>query len=400
MPVQNSSSRKRLLALAGGLFVGLVAVEAFLQVADVQPTRYRPPRFKAFDGNTFRRSDMWGDGLIKQPSPLPGIDMGQYTPGARFRVEYDSNPRGYFDEHNGVEMTVNQLGLRGPETSRDKPTGTLRLLGLGDSFTFGVGVQDQHTFLRRLETRLANRLRNQQPVEVLNAGTQGYNTRDQQLNLEHRWLELKPDVVLVVFYLNDIYRDEAAVAFWNNGEGDGVYLQPSGWARYSLLIDWCQYAWRARQLRQSMIAHYSQAYFTSPRSFFQHTQQPQDSDSQHMDWPASRAALLRIVELAKQHDFQVGLAIFPELMSLDDYPFVAIHSFVEETCDEIGLKVHDLLPAFQGKQDHTLWVHPTDHHPNEIAHDIAARSLEPFLHSLIKTHSSTTRSQDQTQTPQ
>ena len=375
MSSPSTRGRIRLLALAGGLIVGLVVAEALLRIGDVRPERYRAPRWSAFDGTAFRRSDMWGDGRIKQPSPFAGIDMGQYTPGARFRIEYASNPRDYFDSDNGVEMTVNPMGLRGPEVSAEKTAGTLRVIGLGDSFTFGVGVRDEHTFLRRLE----GRLNQYQLVEVLNAGTQGYNTRDQQITLENRWLALKPDLVLVVFYLNDIYRDESAVAFWNNGEGHGVYLQPTGLARHSHLIDWCQYSWRAKELRQRMIAHYSQAYFTDPRSFFAKPV----SRSQPMDWSASRAALVRIVELARTHGFQVGLAIFPELMSLEDYPFTAIHAFVEETCKEIGMPVHDLLSAFQGHSDHQLWVHPTDHHPNEIAHDLAAASLEKFLRTLI-----------------
>jgi len=388
MPVSPSRGRNRLLALAGGLVLGLVIAEVFLQLTDFEPERFRPPRWSAFDGHLYRRSDMWADGLIKQPSPLAGIDMGQYTPGARFRIEYSSNPRGYFDKQNGVEMSINDLGLRGPEVARKKPAGTLRLLGLGDSFTFGVGVRDEHTFLRRLEGRLGK----EQPLEILNAGTQGYNTRDQQVTLEHRWLELEPDLVLVTFYLNDIYRDESAVAFWNNGEGDGVYLQPTGLARHSRLIDWCQYSWRARDLRRRMIAHYSQAYFTDPRSYFAGG----NSRSQQMDWPASRAALVRIVELASRHRFRVGLAIFPELMSLEDYPFTAIHAFVEETCGEIGLPVHDLLPAFQGKRDRELWVHQTDHHPNEIAHEIAARSLEEFVRSQLGVNAATT---DSSQSP-
>lgn len=375
MSSPSTRGRIRLLALAGGVIVGVVVAEALLRIGDVRPERYRAPRWSAFDGTAFRRSDMWGDGRIKQPSPFAGIDMGQYTPGARFRIEYASNPRDYFDSDNGVEMTVNPMGLRGPEVSAEKTAGTLRVIGLGDSFTFGVGVRDEHTFLRRLE----GRLNQYQLVEVLNAGTQGYNTRDQQITLENRWLELKPDLVLVVFYLNDIYRDESAVAFWNNGEGHGVYLQPTGLARHSHLIDWCQYSWRAKELRQRMIAHYSQAYFTDPRSFFAKPV----SRSQPMDWSASRAALVRIVELARTHGFQVGLAIFPELMSLEDYPFTAIHAFVEETCKEIGMPVHDLLSAFQGHSDHQLWVHPTDHHPNEIAHDLAAASLEKFLRTLI-----------------
>ncbi|MFP6769084.1 MAG: SGNH/GDSL hydrolase family protein [Planctomycetaceae bacterium] len=368
---------RQLLAITVGLAIGLVLAEAGLQVGNVRPQRFSAPRWSAFNGSSFRPSDMWGDGLIKRPSRLAEIDMGEYTPGARFRVEYASNPRGYFDDRDGVEMRVNGVGLRGPEIASQKPEGTLRLLGLGDSFTFGVGVRDDDTFLRRLETRLSART----SCQVLNAGTQGYNTHDQQLVLEDRWLGFKPDIVLVVFYLNDVYRDEAAVAFWNNGEGDGVYLRPTGAARFSLLADWCQHSWRARALQQRMIRHYDQAYFTDPKQFFANPQAP---DARKMDWPSSRHALERIAELGRDHGFRVGLAIFPELMSLDDdYPFAAIHELVAAACHKIGLPVHDLFPALKGHAARDLWVHPTDHHPNELAHDLVARSLEQFVRDSL-----------------
>jgi hypothetical protein len=53
-----------------------------------------------------------------------------------------------------VTFAINQQGLRGPEVSQAKPPGTFRVLGLGDSFTFGTGVREQDTFLRRLEVDL------------------------------------------------------------------------------------------------------------------------------------------------------------------------------------------------------------------------------------------------------
>lgn len=39
----------------------------------------------------------------------------------------------------------------------------------------------------------------------------------------------------------------------------------------------------------------------------------------------------------------------------------------------------DLLPVYSAYQDKDLWVNPTDQHPNEIAHKLAAESLSDFL---------------------
>jgi hypothetical protein len=39
----------------------------------------------------------------------------------------------------------------------------------------------------------------------------------------------------------------------------------------------------------------------------------------------------------------------------------------------------DLLDTFRGHDEKSLWVHPTDHHPNEAAHALAAEAIERFV---------------------
>jgi hypothetical protein len=41
--------------------------------------------------------------------------------------------------------------------------------------------------------------------------------------------------------------------------------------------------------------------------------------------------------------------------------------------------VLDLFDAFRGRDGPSLWVHPTNQHPNEEAHAIAAEALGRFL---------------------
>ena len=49
---------------------------------------------------------------------------------------------------------VNHLGLRGRETTVEKPPGTRRIVMLGDSFTMGKGVEDDETFSVLVERAL------------------------------------------------------------------------------------------------------------------------------------------------------------------------------------------------------------------------------------------------------
>lgn len=97
--------------------------------------------------------------------------------------------------HFGVPVAFNSLGLRDAERSPAPEPGTVRILALGDSVTFGMGVPEADTSPRRLESLL-----NAAPgprVEVRNMGTPGYNTLQELAQLREVGLGLRPDLVVV-----------------------------------------------------------------------------------------------------------------------------------------------------------------------------------------------------------
>lgn len=57
-----------------------------------------------------------------------------------------------------------------------KPPNTLRIITIGDSFTFGQFVNDNDTYPKQLELKLSNALKNKfKNVEVINLGVPGYD---------------------------------------------------------------------------------------------------------------------------------------------------------------------------------------------------------------------------------
>ncbi|MFO0980791.1 MAG: SGNH/GDSL hydrolase family protein [Planctomycetota bacterium] len=364
------TARRVLLALAGAA-VALLVAEALLRALAIRPERCAPPRWLTWDGASYQDLGLWGNGRNKRTSPFvsDGVVMGEYVPGAKFKVVYASDPRGYFDADHSITFTINALGMRGPQTTRAKPAGQFRVLGIGDSFTFGTGVHERDTYLSQLEQLLQAHDHSGRHA-VLNAGVMGYNTRDEVLYLERRWLDLDPDLVLIGFYLNDAYDD---VAFANMGEDLALTLEPTGLARASYVIDILQHAWRAHALKLALDQRYRSVYFQQPRRYLERS----DTD---MDWLVARRSLEHAVALAREHHFAIALVLFPELRDLDgDYPFRAIHELVLDAAAQIGLPALDLLATFRGHPDRELWVHPSDHHPNEIAHRLAALQIERFL---------------------
>ena len=367
---------KPILALCLGVLVGLLVAECLLRVLRIRPERYEAPRWQVQVDGEFLDSDIWGGGRVKRRSRFEGlgVKMGEYVPGAVFRCVYASNPSGYFDADNGAVMTVGLDGLRGgaaPIAKRKSP-GTYRILLLGDSFTFGVGVRDEDTFARVLERRLNAQGHGSPRVEVMNAAVQGYNTRDEVLYLEHQWLAFQPDLVLIVFYINDAYADDAIL---NMGQELGFDLErPVGLARHSYLWDLASHKILARQVSRRVQAFYRSFYFAEARQFLG------NPGGERVDWRVSRAALARAAALTRANGTRLGLVVFPELYGLDGaYPFTDVHRLVKETCGELAVPCLDLFDAFRGRDERALWVHPTDHHPNEKAHRLVADAVQAWL---------------------
>ncbi|MGH0031276.1 MAG: alginate O-acetyltransferase AlgX-related protein [Myxococcota bacterium] len=142
--------------------------------------------------------------------------------------EYDFHPTRGLMPGKGVEQfdwnrefqiwkRHNSLGFRGPEFPLEKPPGTTRVLVLGDSMTYGTGVEYEETFSARLDAM-------DPTLHVINGGTPGYHGGHQLLLLEE-WIEpLQPDLVLVAYFWNDLWG-----AFGVGGE-----RRSGGFAHYDL----------------------------------------------------------------------------------------------------------------------------------------------------------------------
>ncbi len=104
-----------------------------------------------------------------------------------------------------TSLEINSLGLRGPEISIEKPPGVRRVLLLGDSFTEGYTVEESDTVRSLLERALNPTPR--LPVQVINGGTAGWSTDQEVLFYKLRGRRFSPDLVILLFYYNDLYRD-------------------------------------------------------------------------------------------------------------------------------------------------------------------------------------------------
>ncbi len=117
---------------------------------------------------------------------------GDLTPNLN-HVERLYNIRPYF-------LQTNSVGLR---NDREIEENAVRILAIGDSFTYGMYVHNHETFPARLEERLNQLLAPE--VQVLNAGVPGYTIQDELEYLHEKGLALEPDVVILGTYTNDVF---------------------------------------------------------------------------------------------------------------------------------------------------------------------------------------------------
>ncbi len=109
-------------------------------------------------------------------------------------------------EDSPVFVVTNEDGLRTPY-SRDafRKYGT-RIAMLGDSFTFGYGVQQEASLPSRLEALLREKLANTD-LAVLNAGIVGYAPLLERLLFENIVIHYDPTLVLLILDPTDIGDD-------------------------------------------------------------------------------------------------------------------------------------------------------------------------------------------------
>ncbi len=107
--------------------------------------------------------------------------------------------------HSKVVAT-NSEGLRDHDYSANVPDGTIRILALGDSQTFGNGLAIEETWPKQLEATLNMVSDNKDQYEVINAGIAGTDTWQHEIILERLLPKYNPDIVMLAFYVNDVVK--------------------------------------------------------------------------------------------------------------------------------------------------------------------------------------------------
>ena len=139
-------------------------------------------------------------------------DLGfmQNQSGGEFFQERDGRRAEYLLDQNGLRVGVDDAFHQRKNGSHQAETGSHqaeRVLVLGDSFTFGLLLEESDTFIQRWEEMLAmDQDRPGRSFRLLNAGVGGAGLADWPLWLEEYGPGLQPDWVIYVMNTADVER--------------------------------------------------------------------------------------------------------------------------------------------------------------------------------------------------
>jgi lysophospholipase L1-like esterase len=341
---------KRLAAV----ITGIASALAFLELATRVVTAWRA-------------TDL--DAIRNRPPPTPGgeLQLGDIIrPHRDDRIVYELRPgvRGRF---LGQELSINSLGMRGPERQLDKSAGTFRIVGLGDSVMFGWGVAEEETYLAIFERTLRARFPERR-FEVWNLAVPGYNSVQEVENFAEQADRLDPNLVLIGWVGNDMDLPNFLVE------------RPNPWA----LDRWFFGEIAARRMGLlGSVRRQSGALFEVPRD--EHSKRllfdAKEIPARYrplVGWDNMIAAFRRLAAMAKARGipavalFDSGPRDLKALCAADG--FVIVES-------QHGVLRYEKQHAVDRYT--ALRISRTDTHPNALGHQVIADTL---LESLLRTH--------------
>ncbi len=270
--------------------------------------------------------------------------------------------------HCGTER-INAAGFRGPERPKWPNRGALRVVLLGDSSTFGIGVCQCETYAAMLERELPD-------YEVLNFGVIGFTAFQGAKLLEGRALAYHPQVVLAAFGVVDELLPDGGY------EVDDKFRITSRVSPLAVL-------WRDRLSSLRTFQLIERAFARKPESGIElrarENREKWDRGSRdyirNQRVTSFERSLERIVTLGRSNRARVALIAPPRRIAVERrWPWAEEYSAaIERVASRLGVDFWDVRAAFRAVPNSDERLFLDDYHPNAAGHRMYAAFLAKML---------------------
>lgn len=310
-------------------------------------------------------------------------------------------------------IDVNSFGLRDREIEVEKPAGMRRVLVLGDSFAFGVGLKNEERFSDMLQAMLPD------DVQVINCGVPGWGTDQEMVFYETSLRRLQPDLVVLTFLMqNDVVNNALSGPLIEVGtkprfmcSGDALSLVPpvppaklsfAARARRSLRksrlllfvkrrLDMREYRHHVEEDPRFATHGYESHRHLSHWSVYD----VRGGDAIDDAWCATERVLARLAQDCRKDSAELVVLAFPSKAEVDQpwcremmhrtgvdpshIDFTLPYQRLEPLCAELGVAYYYPIDTFRtnAAAEHMFFDH--DAHPNAKANALVASLLRDAI---------------------
>lgn len=286
----------------------------------------------------------------------------------------------YSDDY---DFQLNSKGFKDVEFAEAKAPGVYRIVGIGDSFVFGV-VPYRYNFLTVLEEILQTPSR---PVEVINMGIPDTSPNDYLSMLVNEGVKLNPDLVLLCLFIGNDFEAKRSLRF------------------ESYLVSFIRFLVTARQHWEGLIRHGKAVY---------QDQQPNLSEEKYLELEKRRSAifkkhndkfrqslkrnleyLVQIRDICLYRNSALLIVVIPDELQIngdlrrqviagqslpaEEWDFTLPNTLLSRELRQLGIAYLDLLEVFLRRSATTELYRPRDSHWNIAGNHVAAEAIAEHL---------------------
>jgi hypothetical protein len=304
-------------------------------------------------------------------------------------------------------ITTNSIGLRDKEIGPRRP-GDLRIVGLGDSFSFANGVTNDETYFKVLERSLQSALG--RPVDVINCAVPAYSPLQEARMLEKYAIGFDPDIVLMGFFVGndfvesmDLFDEQGNPLLVAREDGflvtrkerdeemeRSTFRRLTAPVRAFLTSSSHLYVFLKDRL-SDILAQLRLRPYNLPPEFCAKEFSPKMEQA----WSSTQTILRDLANYVRKHNKRLIIVVLPTIYqvykhSWDDYiaglnldaglyDLEKPQAIIAQFCREEGIEMVDVLPVLRTNSAQAQLFFPVDGHPTKEGHRIIGEVISDYL---------------------